>query len=104
MPESFPCPYLEGTVECTDERHSHVLHKHGDFAPVHWGRAAETLLDPDQVRASKKDAGVILFFRRYPDVAKYVVVVVNIENRTRRWLITAHFARKADGDLLWTKS
>ena len=66
--------------------------------------AAETPLDPDQVRASKRDAGVILFFRWYPDVGKYVVVVVNIENPARRWLITAHFARKSDGDLLWTKS
>ena len=104
MPESFPCPYLEAAVECTDERHSHVLYKHSDFAPAHWGRAAETLLDPDQVRASKRDAGVILFFRWYPDVGKYVVVAVNMENPTRRWLITAHFARKSDGDLLWTKS
>ena len=61
-------------------------------------------LTPDQVRASKRDAGVILFFRWYPDVGKYVVVAVNIENPARRWLMTAHFARKADGDLLWTKS
>ena len=104
MAEFFPCPYLDAAVECTDERYFHVLDRHSDFALTRWGRAAETLLDPDQVRASKKDPGVILFFHWYPDVGKYAMVAVNIENPARRWLITAHFARKADGDLLWTKS
>ena len=104
MAESFPCPYLDAAVECTNAHYAHVLERHSDFALTHWGRAAETLLDPDQVRASKKDTGVILFFRWYPDISKYVAVVINIENPARRWLMTAHFARKADGDLLWTKS
>ena len=104
MPEIFPCPYLNAAVECTDERRQHVMVGHDDFAIAHWGRAAETLLDPDQVRASKRDPVVILFFRWYPDVAKHATVVVNIQNPARHWLLTAYFTRRPEGDLLWTKN
>ena len=101
MPEFFPCPYLGVTVECADERYAHVLRRHGDFAPVHWGKVAETLLAPNQVRASNSDPDAILFFRWYPDVDKYVIVVVNIEDRGRCWLMTAYFRRDVAGELLW---
>ena len=46
----------------------------------------------------------MLFFRWYADVSKYVIVVVNIENPGRRWLMTAHFVRTPAGELLWEKS
>ena len=103
MPEFFPCPYLGVTVECTAERYAHVMERHDDFAPVYWERVAETLLDPDQVRASKRDAGVMLFFRWYPDVGNYVLVVVNIDTLIRRWIMTAHFVGEVAGELLWVK-
>ena len=104
MPEYHPCPYLGGaTVEITDERYEHVLFGHSDFAPAYWERVAETLLDPDQVRASKGDANVILFFRWYPDVSKYVIVVVNIASTVRYWMLTAFFVKRPGGDLLWVK-
>ena len=104
MPEFFPCRYLDGEVEVTDERYAHVLQGHSDFAPAYWGRVADTLSAPDQVRGSKRDTGVMLFFRWYADVSKYVIVVVNIENPGRRWLMTAHFVRTPAGELLWEKS
>ena len=44
-----------------------------------------------------------LFFRWYADVSKYVIVVVNIEDPSRRWLMTAHFVRTPAGELLWEK-
>ena len=103
MPEFFPCLYLGAAVECTDERYAHVLMRHNDFAPAYWGRVAETLFDPDQVRASKRDASAVLLFRWYAGVSKYVIVVVNIDTATRRWLMTAHFVKEPEGELLWAK-
>lgn len=90
MPEYRFCPYLGDTVEVTDERYVHVLRRHSDFAPAHWQRVEETLLDPDQGRASVAGADVIVFFRWYPDVDKYVIAVINIESEIRRWLMTAY--------------
>ena len=104
MPEFFPCPYFGATVECTDERYAHVVNGHSDFALAYWERVAETLLDPDQVRASKRDSGAMLFFRWYPDVSKYVIVVVNIDTAVRHWLMTAFFVKKPEGELLWVKN
>ena len=103
MPEYFACPYLNGVVECTDERYSHVLKRHADFAPVYWGRVAETLLDPEQVRTSRSDDQAILFFRWYVDLGKHVIVVVNTGNSLRRWLMTAYMRRDTEGELLWEK-
>lgn len=104
MPEYHPCPYFGGNlVEITDERYVHVLRRHSDFAPVHWQRVGETLLEPDQVRASITSADAIVFFRWYPDVDKYVIAVVNIESEIRRWLMTAYFRRYVDGELLWER-
>ena len=81
MPEFFPCPYFGATVECTDERYAHVVDSHADFALAYWERVAETLLDPDQViRLANRDSGArSCFIRWYPDVSKYVIVVVNID-------------------------
>ena len=103
MPEHHFCPYLGDIVEVTDERYVHVLRRHSDFVPAHWQRVEETLLDPDQVRASVTSAGAVVFFRWYADVDKYVVVVVNIESEIRHWLMTAYFRRYIDGELLWER-
>ena len=103
MPEYHPCPYLSGVVEVTDERYAHVLMRHADFAPAHWQRVAETLLDPDQVRASVNSADAIVFYRWYSDVDKYAIAVVNIGSEARRWLMTAYFRRYVDGELLWQR-
>ena len=46
----FPCPYLKGEVELTEERERHIAERHPDLLPEHRERVAETLGDPDQVR------------------------------------------------------
>ena len=48
----FPCPYLKGEVELTEERERYIAKRHPDLLPEHRKRIAETLADPDQVRRS----------------------------------------------------
>jgi hypothetical protein len=104
----FPCPYLQGEVELTEERERRIAERHPDFLPEHRGRIAETLADPDQIRRSVHFGNATLFSRWYTDLrrGKYVVVVVvsEAEPRERHWIITAYMARKlAEGDVVWRR-
>jgi len=105
----FPCPYLKGEVELTEERERHIAERHPDLLPEYRGRFAETLASPDQVRRSARFGNARLFSRWYTDVkkGKYVVVVVVSEADTanRHWIITAYLTRTlVEGDVEWTRS
>jgi hypothetical protein len=105
----FPCPYLEGDVDLTEERERHIAERHPDLLPEHRGRIAETLADPDQVRKSARFGSAKLFSRWYTDLrqSKYVVVVVVSEREPseRHWIITAYIARKlAQGETEWERA
>jgi hypothetical protein len=98
MIRRFPCPYLNGEVELTEEWERHIAERHPDLLPEHRLCIAETLAAPDQVRTSARFGSAKLFSRWYTDVrqGKYVVVVV-VSERTlqeRHWIITAYLASK----------
>jgi len=59
----FPCPYLKGEVELTEERERHIAERHPDLLPEHPERVAETLAHPDQVRRSVRFRSPKLFSR-----------------------------------------
>jgi len=105
----FPCPYLNGEVELTEERERHIAENHPDLLPEHRERIAETLLEPDQVRRGKRLGNARLFSRWHPDIrtGKHVVVVVVSEAGPvgRHWIITAYIARRlAKGEVEWKRS
>ena len=105
----FPCPYLQGEVELSEEREGHIAERHPDLLPEHRERVAETLAKPDQVRRSIRFGNAQLFSRWYPDLrgGKYIVVVVVSElgQGERYWIITAYIARKlVEGEIEWTQT
>jgi hypothetical protein len=97
MMSRFPCPYLAGEVDLTEERERHIAERHPDLLPEHRHQTAETLADPDQVRKSVRFGSTRLFARWYADLrqGKHVVVVVVSEREpsARHWIITAYMAR-----------
>ena len=104
----FPCPYLQGEVELTEERERHIAERHPDLLPEHREKIADTLADPDQIRRGVQFGNAKLFSRWYTDLrqGKHVVVVVVSESepRERYWIITAYMARKlAEGDVVWRR-
>lgn len=104
----YPCPYLKGEVELTDERVRHIAERHPDLIPEHQYRLAETLAQPDQIRRSNRFEGARLFSRWYTDIrnGKHVVVVVVSEREPgeRHWIITAYIARSlAEGEIEWKR-
>jgi hypothetical protein len=109
MIRRFPCPYLNGEVEVTEERERHITERHPDLLPGHRPRIAETLAAPDPVRTSARFGSAKLFSRWYTDVpqGKYGVVVV-VSERTpqeRHWIITAYLASKlAEGGVEWQRA
>ncbi len=104
----YPCPYLHGDVELTEEREQHVAERHPDLLPEHRERIADTLARPDQVRRSTRFGSARLFSRWYDDVrlGKHVVVVVvsEMDPKKRHWIITAYMARRlAEGEVEWKR-
>lgn len=76
--ERFPCPYLDGEVELTDERSQHIVETHPNLLPENRERIAETLENPDRVTRSLTFENTRLFSKYY-DIARrrrYAVVVV----------------------------
>jgi hypothetical protein len=108
MIRRFPCPYLNGEVELTEERERHITERHSDLLPEHRPRIAETLAVPDQIRTSARFGSARLFSRWYTDVrqGKYVVVVVSERTpQERHWIITAYLAsRLAQGGAEWQRA
>ncbi len=101
----FPCPFLEGEVECSEARRRHIADRHPDSLPDGWEQIAETLSDPDQVRRSIRFANARLFSRWYDALGKHVIVVVVTEPAGRHWVITAYLARRlALGEVEWNRS
>ncbi len=106
--QTFPCPYLNGEVELTDERELHIAQTHPDLLPEYLAQVGETLEDPDQVRRSLRMSAARLFYRWFDDVrqGKHVVVVVVSEAAPteRNWIITAYITRRLpDGEIEWQK-
>jgi hypothetical protein len=105
----FPCPFLKGEVELTEERERHITERHPDLLPEYREQLVGTLADPDQVRRSVRFGNARLFSRWYTDVkrGKYVVVVVvgEPDMAKRYWIITAYLTRRlAEGEMEWERS
>lgn len=107
MPAFF-CAYLGGEVQLSEEREAHIAERHPDLLPEHRDRIGTVLVDPDQVRSSRRFGAAKLFSRWFSEVkgGKHViVVVVNSGEGGRHWIITAYIARKlAEGEVEWTRN
>jgi len=104
----FPCPYLGGHVELSENRERHIAERHPELLPGHRDRIATTLADPDTVRRSSRFADAQLFTHWYDDLTggkHVVVVVVSAAGTDRHWVITAYIARRlAAGEIEWARN
>lgn len=66
--KKFPCPYLKGDVELTDEREADIAEIHPDLLPEYLPQLGQTLEDPDEVRRSARMSGARMFYRWFDDV------------------------------------
>lgn len=80
-------------IELTDERKEHIFLYHKDIIPF-FERMAEVLNTPDEVRRTRDDKQVVLFYRFYPDIlaGKFFVAAVKINKRN--FILTAYLTRR----------
>lgn len=107
LPQSFICPYLNTTVDLTEERYQHILENHPGTLPDYLAQLADTLQDPDLIRSSQRDPNALLFSRWFETIrtGRYLIVVVINPLPLHPWIITVYTARKlTGGPVIWTKN
>jgi hypothetical protein len=91
-------------VGLSSDRWKHVL-SHPEMKNQR-ARVKETLIDPDEVRASIQSNDILLFYKLYPKTpvtTKYMIVVVKVSNEG--FIVTAFYTDKIKkGDIIWRKS
>lgn len=100
------CPYLGGGIELSEGRERHITERHPDLLPLYKHLIQATLLNPDEVRMSARNANARLLSRWYDELrgGKYVVVVVAIVPANSPWIMTAYIARKLmEGKVEWKR-
>ena len=100
MSQFFPCPYLNSSVELTEEREQHIIENYPKTLPDYLSQLAETLNNPDQVRQSNLDSSALLFSKWFDNIRTgrhFIVVTVTDTETQRYWIITAYTARKLSG-------
>jgi hypothetical protein len=94
----FPCPYLKGNVELTEEREAHIAAQHPDLLPEFLSEIELALAQPDEVRKGKRFSSERRFYRWFEDVrnGKYIAVIVVSETdpATRHWIVTSYITRR----------
>ena len=84
---------LGKTVELTSERKKHILLYHPDLKP-YFSKVKNVLLKPGEIRISKSDASVLLFYKYFVNIKlrKYIVVAVKINKRC--FILTAYLSNR----------
>lgn len=103
----FECPYFKEFVELSEEREEHIIERHPGTLPEYEEQLAQTLLEPDWIRASARDPSTFLFSRWFEEIRTgrfLIVAIVRDESPQRLWIVTMYTARKiSGGNTLWTK-
>lgn len=106
----FPCPYVDGDIELTDEREFHITLRHLDLLPMYRQCIPDTLMLPNEIRRSSRMRNARLFSRWFEWLrgGKYVVVVVisDLVPIERHWIITAYMTKKLarGGNVEWKRT
>lgn len=80
-------------IELTQERKNHIWEFHPDVK-LHFLKIQEVLENPDQIRKSKYDQEVLLFYKYFGNIkdGKYLTVVVKINKRN--FILTSYLTDK----------
>jgi len=81
------------TIELTNERKNYFLVRHAGLR-YHFSKVKSVLTEPDEIRYSKRDNKVLLFYKFFDKIlsGKYIAVVVRVNRRS--FIITAYITDK----------
>lgn len=84
---------LDKTLELTKERKNYFLTKHPELKP-YFAKIKSVLLEPNEIRRSKRNRKVLLFYKYFGTIlkGKYIVVVAKLNKRN--FILTGYVTDK----------
>lgn len=84
---------LRQDIELTPERKGHILLYHPDLK-LHFSKFKQALLSPTEIRVSKSDPKVLLFYKQFARIGgeKYIAIVVKFDKRN--FILTAYLTNR----------
>lgn len=83
---------LGKSIELTPERKQHILLYHPDLKP-YLKFIKEVLTQPDDVRKSKSDRQVLLFYKFYASIKDGIYIMVAVKTNGRWFILTSYLTR-----------
>ena len=81
------------SVDLTSERRKHILSKHPELK-YHTSTIKKVLSDPDEIRVSKLNDHVLLFYKFFDKILGGKYIVVLIKTNERDFILTSHVTDK----------
>jgi hypothetical protein len=78
-------------IELTPERKTHIIEFHPDVK-IYLSKIPEILKNPDQIRKSRHDPEVLLFYKYFDNIKKHLVAVVKVNKRN--FILTCYLTDK----------
>ena len=88
----FYSPILE-KVELTTERKNHILKAHPELK-AHLEKLSKVLSDPDEIRISRYDKNVLLFYKFFDKVKDGKYINVTVKSGNRNFVLTSYITDK----------
>lgn len=76
-------------VELTDERKQHIIQEHPELED-YLSKIKGVLIKPDEIRKSKTDHKVLLFYRFFAKIKSGLYITVVIKINQRNFILTTH--------------
>lgn len=94
---------LIGAVEVTQERKKHIVNAHPEIKS-YFNKLPLVLRNPDEIRKSKIDPHVLLFYKYFARIKKGKYLAAAVKTNKRNFLLTAYLTDKIKaGEIYETK-
>lgn len=84
---------LIGNIELTTERKNHILEVHPELKD-HLEKLSQVLSDPDEIRRSRFDKNVLLFYKFFAKVKSGKYINVTVKAGDRNFVLTSYITDK----------
>lgn len=82
-----------GSIELTTERQTHILLSHPELK-VNFKKLSQVLSNPDEIRRSRFDKNVLLFYKFFARVKSGKYINVTVKTGDRNFVLTSYITDK----------
>ena len=81
------------SIELTPERKNHILEFHPDIR-LYFNNIRNVLMEPDEIRRSKYDYQVLIFYKYFKRIKKGKYLAVVVKKNRRNFILTSYLTSK----------